>query len=407
MSYLELRKIFHADRSRYERVLEERKTSDDAIYIGVKISSHPAFFVMTSEVYRLEMEAVRLDKEILKLVLSLPGKAIKSYMEACLIDEIVLTNEIEGVNSTRREIGDVLERLAKNDKRGRFRGLVQKYLMLSSGQRISVESCENIRAIYNDLVLEEVMGANKEDVPDGKLFRRGPVSVCDSAGIPIHQGVEPEAKIISYLESALLVLNNVEIPPLAKISAFHFLFGYIHPFYDGNGRTNRFISSCMMSKNYEPLVGFRLSYSVKQEINKYYKAYSTCEHKLNGGDITPFVLAFSEIIVRAMNSMRDSLAERRQRLEECNLAIDMLVDAGDNTASMAQALSTAALFSPHGITAIELGKAFDISRQTVYKRMEPLRASKLILSEKIGVKTFYKLDTGKVLSLYQKLRTTN
>lgn len=49
-------------------------------------------------------------------------------MDKCLIDEIVLTNEIEGVHSTRREIDDPLEMLAEKDKTGRFLGIVENII---------------------------------------------------------------------------------------------------------------------------------------------------------------------------------------------------------------------------------------------------------------------------------------
>lgn len=51
------------------------------------------------------------------------------------------------------------------------------------------------------------------------------------------------------------------------------------------------------------MIGFRLSYAVKQDIEKYYRGYTVCEHPLNKGDLTPFVIAFSEVIVSAMESM--------------------------------------------------------------------------------------------------------
>ncbi|WP_165047178.1 MULTISPECIES: Fic family protein [unclassified Adlercreutzia] len=399
MAYTPLKKIFHIDFVRYEETYTMRFSSEEAVKVSMNVSGDPAFFLIPSEAYRNEVEAARLDKEIYKLIHSLPPKAIGDYMNSCLIDEIVLTNEIEGVNSTRREIGEVLERLKQNDKRGRFNGLVQKYLMLAGRREIPVSSCEDIRAIYDDLVLDEVLAADAGNAPDGDLFRKGSVSVCDATGIPIHQGIEPESRIKACLDEALLMLHSEDIPLLARLSAFHFLFGYIHPFYDGNGRTNRFISSSMLSQHFEPLVGLRLSYSVKQGIRKYYKAYSTCEHKLNKGDVTPFVIAFSDLVVDAMRSMRDSLADRKTRLERCEEALrKAMLDEREETLRMASALCAAALFADYGTTAVDLGKDFGISRQTVYKRMEPLKRQGLVVSEKVGVKTYYRLDVKSLLA---------
>lgn len=67
---------------------------------------------------------------------------------------------------------------------------------------------------------------------------------------------------------ALMILADEAIPALVRVSVFHFLFAYIHPFYDGNGRTNRFISSYVLSRSFSPIVGYRLSYSVIRAYRK-------------------------------------------------------------------------------------------------------------------------------------------
>lgn len=110
-------------------------------------------------------------------------------------------------------------------------------------------------------------------MPDGQFFRKGPVSVLDASHKPIHQGVEPESKIIEPMNQALMILADEAIPALVRVSVFHFLFAYIHPFYDGNGRTIRFISGYVLSHSFSPIVGYRLSYFVKERIEKYYKGF--------------------------------------------------------------------------------------------------------------------------------------
>ena len=172
MAYRDLRKIFHGYPKTYATEYESRFNSDQSHKVGFDVSGSPAFFVMTPEIYQAAIDAAKIDKEIYQLILSLPGKAIQSYRESNLIDEIVITNEIEGVRSTRREIGDVLERLEENDKRGRFHGLVQKYQMLSREEDIAICTCADVRSIYDDLVLDEVARDNPDHVPDGTLFRK-------------------------------------------------------------------------------------------------------------------------------------------------------------------------------------------------------------------------------------------
>lgn len=96
---------------------------------------------MCDDIYSLLLKAARPDKEIALLVRALPPEAVNHYINSFLVDEIVLTNDIEGVRSSRREISEVLDSLSKRVGKGRFRGLVQKYVMLSSGQAVSLQTC--------------------------------------------------------------------------------------------------------------------------------------------------------------------------------------------------------------------------------------------------------------------------
>ena len=391
MTYLDLRKAFHDTAQDADQLYDRRFNDERTWHLKTSIAGSPAFVYMAPEIYEALLEAAQIDKDILRLEAALPQRALDSYRDSCLIDEIVLTNEIEGVHSTRREIGEVLERLKQNDRRGRFFGIVQKYaLLLQTRPDIALRTCADVRDVYDDLVLAEVRISDPHNVPDGTYFRTKMVHVINEAGIPIHDGIEPEARIIEEMDQALDVLNDESREPLLRIALFHFLFGYIHPFYDGNGRTNRFISSYLISRQYEPIVGLGISHAVKQEIEKYYKAFSRCEHPLNRGDITPFVIAFSEICVNAMCNLRDALTEKKSQMDMYLHRSAVLVPEPLRT--LVESLITATLFTFDGVTAKELCEAERLSRQTLYKRLSELRKLGLLQEEKIGRKVFYKLN---------------
>lgn len=119
-----------------------------------------------------------------------------------------MTNEIEGVNSTRREIEQLLDNMKRNDKRKRFWGLVNKYLMLNSGEWNDIIEPKDIRKIYDDLVSNEVTSASKRNIPDGVLYRKDSVSVYNAHQREIHRGIVPEKNIIESLRASLSMLNN-------------------------------------------------------------------------------------------------------------------------------------------------------------------------------------------------------
>ena len=390
MTYLDLRKAFHNPAHDPDQLYSRRFNDERTWHLDIQIAGADAFVYIAPEIYETLLEAARIDKEILRLETALPQRALDSYHNSCLIDEIVLTNEIEGVHSTRREIGEVLERLRQNDRRGRFFGIAQKYALLQTRPSIPLRSCADVRHIYDDLVLKEVLASDPRSVPDGTYFRTKVVHVINEAGIPIHDGLEPETRIIEEMNRALAILNDESREPLVRIALFHFLFGYIHPFYDGNGRANRFISSYFISRQYEPIVGLGISYAVKQEIGKHYKAFSQCEHPLNRGDVTPFIIAFSEICVHAMRNLRDALIEKKGQMD-IHLHRST-ISIPEPLRGLIEALITATLFTFDGITAKELCETEHLSRQTLYKRLSKLRQLGLLREEKVGRKVFYKLN---------------
>ena len=397
--YKDLRTSFHISEKDAKRLYEERFNCKDAVRLDFKIGENQAFYVMDSAVYELIIRAMELDRSIDQVMGMLPRRAINQYMDRCLIDEIVLTNGIEGVRSTRREIDDALEMLAEKDKTGRFLGIVEKYHALRTRERIPIATCADVRVLYDELVLDEVVASDPNHAPDGQFFRTGPVSVLDASQRPIHHGVEPESKIIELMDRALSILNNVELPVLVRVSVFHFMFAYIHPFYDGNGHTNRFISSYVLSHGFNPIVGYRLSYSVKERIEKYYKGFSLCEHPLNRGDLTPFVISFSELIVDAMESMLNSLREKQSDLADAVGVVNRAITTQEEDAGLwrvAFILAQATLFSENGATTEELCVAARMSEPTMAKKRKRIKELGFLQETRRGRQRFYSLDLGKM-----------
>lgn len=44
-------------------------------------------------------------------------------------------------------------------------------------------------------------------------------------------------------------IKHYEAPAIYKILASHYMFEYIHPFYDGNGRVGRYILAKLLNDN--------------------------------------------------------------------------------------------------------------------------------------------------------------
>ena len=409
MAYKELKELYYGAEKAYHEAYTQRFSSDNAIHPDFELEGYPAFFLQCDDVIRLCYQILNLDKEIYKLRMSLPEIALRQYSRRCPIDEIVLTNNIEGVHSSRKEIGDALnileEQAAKKGKKNTLLGLVNKYLKLLRREEVPLQTCQDIRDIYDEIVLEEVISENKHNAPDGRFFRKDMTEVYASSGKSIHKGKYPEAEIITCMEKALKFLNDESILPLYRICLFHYMLGYIHPFYDGNGRLGRFILSYCIAENFERLLAYRISETIKENTKKYYAAFTTCNDSRNLGDLTPFLIMMLGMIKTAMEELKNSLSEKHFSLQHyCTLIPRLDQHQNGDIASLYDLLIQASLFSEQGISTQELLSFFHTNYTTLGKRLSVVKSQDLLITEKHENRKYYSLNLKALDKIYADIQ---
>lgn len=396
MAYQLLGKLYYKDQGLYAQTYKSRFESEDTVKLDFLVAQKPAFFIQNTEVMKLAYDIVKLDKAVAKLSAALPGVAKSQYSKKCLIDEIVLTNKIEGVHSSRKEIDNALEILAKqSNEKGRhqrFVGLVNKYLKLLTKEEIPLATCQDIRSIYDEVFLDEVIAEDPRNAPDGRIFRKDITSVHSETDKVIHKGLYPESKIIDAMEKALAFLNDSSVDQLCRICIFHYLIEYIHPFYDGNGRLGRFILSYCLSETLEPLLSYRISETIKENIKEYYRAFKVCNDPHNLGDLTPFLIMLLHMIYAALKDLENSLNRKLISWRKYESLVSSFPEAADgNVRRMYSYLIQAALFSEKGISTEELKTEFHESYYMIKKFLGQIKPDMLI-SEMKGKAKYYQLD---------------
>ena len=152
-AYKTLNKLFYGPPEVYRKTYEARFSSPTAIHLDFSVAGSPAFFVQNNAIIQQVYHILRLDKEICQLKQQLPPIALSQYTRRCLIDEVVLTNQIEGIRSSRKEIGAVLDELgtqsAQRGKKKRFDGIVKKYAMLQNQEALFLKTCQDVRSLYD------------------------------------------------------------------------------------------------------------------------------------------------------------------------------------------------------------------------------------------------------------------
>lgn len=316
-----LSKLYYKAPERYLAEWEKRVNSYGTVHLPLSIKPYKSndefscFYVNHQQLDVLHEQLMKQSKQIQAIVHRLPPIAIQQYIQTKLIDELLSTNEIEGIHSTRQEMETVIEIVVRKEsskKRNiRHLSLMNAYFGLLSGTIPTLATIEDVRTIYDRLVREEIKA---EDALDGELFRKQPVDVVTTTGKIIHRGVYPEKAIQTKLQQLIRFLREHPSPMLYKIAISHYYFGYIHPFYDGNGRTARYISSMYLMHELDFLTALTLSYATNQRRQLYYDAFSEANHPHNRGELTFFCETFFHIIDRAQNEVLADLTEKEQKM---------------------------------------------------------------------------------------------
>lgn len=393
MNYEPLAKLYYKDKSVYTKIYNERFNNEFSYHLPFEISGNKAFFIIDYQISRKIEEIYYISRQLDDILNQLPPIAFKYYINKNLIDEIILTNDIEGVYSTRKEISQIIEMPDNSTKKVRLMGLVKKYQKLINGEKIPLSSCNDLRLLFDEIVLNEI---EEDEKPDGEIFRTGSVSVCTATDKEKHRGLYPEKNLIDFLNKSLDFLTNENnVGPLVKIAVFHYLFGYAHPFYNGNGRTSRFISSYLLCNILNQSIALRISYTIKNDKNKYYKAFDICNDPKNKGDITPFIYSFIDIIKNAAKSSLENLESLKQRLEYYSTIHENIYNFFENDlqSKIVYILIQNALFSRKGVFIEELKHHLECSEATIRKNIKSLIKHGLIITtEREKNKMLYELS---------------
>jgi Fic family protein len=393
MKYKSLLQLFYEGKTdEYNNRIENAKNDNCYFELPIKIGEYQAFFFLLPENYELIIDIIKTSE---KIKAESPSWSFAALIHGFLIDEIVTTNNIEGVYSSRRDVSDVITGASKNS---RLQGLVNRYSMLFSKKGIPVFESKDIRVIFDELVSKEVEAADKDHVPDGEIFRKSRVDVAKPGGRIIHNGVNPESEIIKTMDIALDFLNNAELNVFIKIAVFHYLFGYIHPFYDGNGRVDRFISSYLLSRETTPLLGYRLSYTINNCKSDYYKAFEAVNDFRGKGDITPFICTFLNIVKKALLDLSETISKLQIDLKHYQELIGKITQLTKKTAGLYRILLEASFFSDDGFTKKDIEQSLVLSAPTIKRRLKEI-PNDIISVTTIKKQKYYKLNLKKILEL--------
>lgn len=380
-----------------QKVKEERDkryNGEWSLQFPFDVMEYPAFVVLNKELQALISSINLKNIRLIHLCSDLPTNAVRQFAKSSMVEEIQQSNEFENVQSTRREIRDAVEDLQKKGSKKRFMGMVRKYDMLISHKDISLRNSSDIRKLYDEFILDEVIRENPHHAPDGTVFRKDQNYVNHGDSI-VHKGLYPERIIIEAMDGALNMLNDQSIDPLIRVAAFHYAFGYIHPFYDGNGRMSRFISSYILSRyHYAESACLRISYVIKDRRQTYQRIFKHTNDPRSMGDLTRFVIEFLRFIEQAVDDTLQSLQEKKNALTHYQALLNQFIAQNEKTlgkySTLLSVILQNELFGEEQFDVYSLAYMSDLSPNTIRKIIG--LCGKLIVYKKDGNKNVYNLD---------------
>lgn len=335
------------------------------------IGGFQMFALMTPEVAALIERIMSFEPKIQAEWDGLPGRARVDYLNGMVIDEIQATNQIEQVRSTRKEISAAIKAVRAEGPidNKRFTEMVRLYLDIGNAEAESPQTLDDIREIYDAVTAGEI---RDEDAPDGLRFRQGPVTI-ESGTKTVHTGVVPESAIDDALTIMLSQGRDDSIPQLIRAVAAHFIFEYTHPFYDGNGRTGRYLLALDLRQVLASYASLALSATIAENKDRYYRAFTDAENPLNRGDLTPYLIDMLEIIAEAQHRLLLDLSDRRQKIDTVGARIRVLVEDEQFPLNIGLDRESAPPVDPDDIAKILfiLGQAhhFDVNRAVKLKTL--------------------------------------
>ena len=389
MEYRTLARLFHADRSmdsyaNHDRLARQRLEADSTFTTGIGTPLGELFIATPRCVCMLTQKVLLAERQVSAMWRSIPGVMRWNYIYHAISEELLATNEMEGVRSTRKETEAAVAaaRQARTEgdmEKARFGEFAKLYLNLTNRDVELHKTLEDIRDIYDKIALDEIDDKNR---PDGELFRKGDVEVQGPHGTVIHSGVSSEARISALLAQMMDLARSDTIPFLQRAIASHFLFEYIHPFYDGNGRTGRYLLALYLSNDLTLPTVLSLSRTIAENKNEYYKAFTEAEDKLNSGELTFFVYTILGLIERAQESLIEELGVKIDQLDKATVLRDELRREhalSTNATLLLYAVMQEELFdTTKSMTLEDAGGDLMLTKQTIRKYVDELAGASLI-----------------------------
>ncbi len=239
---------------------------------------------------RIEQKKTQLDD-----LRPLPAMVVHKLREQLNIEWSYNSNAIEGNTLTLSETRMVLEEGIT------IKGKSFKEHLEVSNHHDAIEYVEQLSVNDNPITATDIRSVHalvmqKIDKEYAGKYRTGAVRITGASFVP------PEASDVPILITELMdyiATNPENLPDIVLAVMLHHRFVWVHPFFDGNGRSGRLLLNLFLLRK-----GFPPAVLLKDDRKKYYDALK----KADKGDISKLCLLIFQSIERSLDIYLSSIS---------------------------------------------------------------------------------------------------
>ena len=233
---------------------------------------------------------------VLKQSRPLPTIALQKIKESLSIEWTYNSNSIEGNTLSLRETQMVLQEGITIKGKSLREHFEAKNHEKAINYLISIVNDAYVLRSIDILSLHGLVLNMIEDDFAGRIRNAG-VRITGANFIPPNANKVSELldELIDFVNTNPLQLNDIELA-----TVFHHKLVYIHPFFDGNGRTVRLVMNLLLMRK-----GFPPAIILKNDRKKYYDALN----QANNGNYQKMILLTCQAIERTLNIYLTSLPD--------------------------------------------------------------------------------------------------
>lgn len=311
------------------------------------------------------------------------------YLKNSVLEEAIASSQVEGAATTTKVAFDML-------KSGRSPRNESEQMIFNNHRGIELINQELENPLNEELIIKihKTMTINTSAESCAGSFRNSQNYVQDFIDGEVSHTPPQHELIPKYINDLCKFANSDEefIHPIIKASIIHFIFGYIHPFLDGNGRTARALFYWyLLKKDYSLIKNISISRAILDSRVQYDKAFLKTEYDAN--DLTYFINYSIKSLRVAFEKLIRYRDQKKSEKERAQLVAYKLMERGISK-RQADLLSYLYIKPKSKINITQYTERHNIVRQTARKDLNELIKMNLLREQKEGRMVNFSLKSG-------------